>query len=1073
MKPALACLLLAALPLRAWAQTKPLDRIAVFVIYEPVTSPQDVETLRRVRPDLVCRGWFKWASSSNWANLAPFAKACRDLGIVLQGGITVAAVYPGENGMDAATFRDFATIDVVTGQPYRVGGENGWHHLSLYNPKVIAYLKADVRRQIDAGAEGIWYDEIEGYYDWNPTEGYDPYACAAFRDWLIRKYCAGQGWKEDDPRWKSVFGIDLSLYGGSIRNFDYRKHLLTTKGKDGRPLAADPPQGDPRAWASSPNPLYREWGFAWDRRAKGTFRFDTVAALFADLLADANRYAREKYRRKLINTYNHNGTARPGVEFLQPHNGAQPPLINGRLNARVSYLDYYEGTIRDAAEVCPGVPVVFFVDWPGETDRMAAMPRADQVHFFATYIPEAYAAGGEFALPVRGYTYVSREQGTLGYLCKLADFYREHFAWLRGSRPAEGTVDAPEGVAARLRLCDSGAALHLVNHRFDTRDVWPRTVHDVHVSLRWNGLTPAEAIAVSPDFAEQRPVQIRREGDRLTLIVPELTCSALVLLPKEGSLRRVTGRAADGAHLMAVGSRAMAAASDGRFTLWLPPNVKEIECLETGQRLPASGNLVFSAPPDSQPSTLNPQPAFASGLLLDAPGAPMRGAELWVGGRRFHTDTWGRYRIPLPAGASTQVLPPSPPESGTMEPAITIPLRAGFTAWQAVETQRPITAFETGDGGYWGNWPGRDPTTQRPNDPTTFEPVRLSRETRDGKPVLRCEFLPAGAAWCNVNSPRFDTRGMTEIEIVYAGDGTERAISATFQALGGKEAQHFYSISLPLKPTGGTARRFKLSDFRDEQGRAFNPEEPGAAAFQLSPGGSPQAAMTVRLQSARLLTSRTYDLVQMREGAPVQELWRADGEPFDGVDVENLRAGHQPLYGPPPKVAARHPLIRFDRLPEGFLVNWQNKDSGPVLAEGRLVPEGAFLRTTFPPGVSGWANVNFALPLDALRGHDGLIVRLRAVPAGQTVRFSLHVFPPNPGEFYMADVEGRARSVVPADGTDWEEFILPWNVFRADGRPFSFEGLRGLSFQVVRPDDPLKQPVTVDLQGMDLFDTQK
>ncbi len=54
-----------------------------------------------------------------------------------------------------------------------------------------------------------------------------------------------------------------------------------------------------KQWRDSPNLLFREWGYAWDRAAQGTFRFDTVALMLADLVEDANRYAREKYGRAL------------------------------------------------------------------------------------------------------------------------------------------------------------------------------------------------------------------------------------------------------------------------------------------------------------------------------------------------------------------------------------------------------------------------------------------------------------------------------------------------------------------------------------------------------------------------------------------------------------------------------------------------------------------------------------------------------------------------------------------------------------------------------------------------------
>jgi len=73
MNQGLSILLIAALfPMsKGEAQTRPMGQIRVFVIYEPVYTVADVDILSRVRPDFVCRGWFKWASSMRWKDLAP------------------------------------------------------------------------------------------------------------------------------------------------------------------------------------------------------------------------------------------------------------------------------------------------------------------------------------------------------------------------------------------------------------------------------------------------------------------------------------------------------------------------------------------------------------------------------------------------------------------------------------------------------------------------------------------------------------------------------------------------------------------------------------------------------------------------------------------------------------------------------------------------------------------------------------------------------------------------------------------------------------------------------------------
>ncbi len=1043
---ALAAVLLAVSPacLCAAPTAPTLAGVRVFAVYEPVFSQQDVELLARVRADFVCRGWFKWHHTPDWQRYAPLAQACRERGILLQGGITCAALYPGENGIDDATFRDFACGD-TRGQPFRYEHFSSgfdWYHLSLYNPRVIAMLKREVRLQLDAGAAGIWYDEVEGYYDWNPTEGYDPYACAAFRDWLIRKYCDGQGWSEDDARWRSQFGIDLARHGGSIRAFDYLRHLQTTPGRDGRPLADNPPQGHPRAWASSPNPLYREWGYAWDRKAAGTFRFDTVAALFADLLADADRHARDRHGRTLVSTYNHNGTARPGVAFLQPHNGAQPPLRHGRLDGRASYLRFYEDLIADAAGPCPGQPVVFFVDWPGETDRLVALPRADQTHFLSLYIPEAYAAGGEFALPLRGYSYVAARQGTLAALARLADFYRDLAPWLRGSRPAPAQPVPQERLTLRARVADCGTALHLVNHAFDTRDVWPLARSNLTVTLPWAGPAPEAAFAVSPDFPEQRPVPLALSEGRLTLTVGTLFRSAVVLLPLSGELRAVSGSAAEGAHLLDPQGRALAIARDGRFTLWLPPSADALECLETGERLPARDGAAFTPPPAG---------GFASGLLLDAFGIPLRHSEVAQGARRWHTDAWGRYRIPLAYLADGTLTVRT--QAGVTH---TLPARPGFTAWrlhpprtslgpaltQADEVPHgPQAAAERG--GFWANWANKERAP---------DALALAVETRAGRPALRCRFTPApGVTWANVNSPAFALDGADALEVTYCGDGTARAVAAVLHA-----HPRFYRHALPLSPAeGGATRRLALRDFRDAAGTAFDPSaQTQPVTFQLDPDARDGAPATVWLHDVSLL-----------HDTPARLLW-ARAEPFAEVDVDDLRAGHTP-QPPPPAAADRQALLRFASPQPQPLANWAGKGvpgETPQVTVTRVAPpDGApFLRVTFAAGECAWANANIPLPAAALRGRAGLVLRLRGAQHADDLALALHAARPEGGQgFYQTTAEA---------GEDWSDAVLPWGQFRrADGVPFDPAAAVWVNLQLCRPEGPLDRAVTVDLAAADIF----
>ncbi len=1031
-----ATLLLCVVQLPAGEPVKTIADVRVFAVYEPVFARQDVEILSRVHPDFVCRGWFKWHNTPDWQAYAPLAQACREKGILLQGGITLAALYPGENGMDDAAFRDFACHG-IDGKPFLCGPSNasGWYHLSLYNPKVIDYLKREVRLQIDAGAVGIWYDEIEGYYDWNPTEGYDPYACAAFRDWLIRKYCGGQGWREDDQRWQTEFNIDLTKHGGSIRTFDYLRHLQSTPGKEGKPLADNPPQGNPRDWAASANPLYREWGYAWNRKAQGTFRFDTVSAIFADILADADRYAREKYGRTLLSTYNHNGTARPGVAFQQPHNDIQPPLRKNRLDGRASYLAYYENLIADASEVCPGQPVVFFVDWPGETDRLTAMSRSDQTHFFSLYIPEAYAAGGEFALPLRGYSYVAVDQGTLACLARMADFYREYAPWLRGSHPAASQPQAPERLTVRVRTSACGTAVHIVNHAFSLRDVWPQPRTNLCVALAWNGPAPAAAFAISPDFPEQRPVPFALKAGRLTLDAGTVLCSSLVMLPNSNAHGLLSGRAATGTHILDPLGRALAVAQDGRFTLWLPSEGRDgsrfLECLETGERLPARDGVAFAAPPAG---------GFASGLLQDAFGIPARHVEIASGTQRWHTDAWGRFRVPRAWATDGQL-------AACTEPGTTNTFTPGtaFTARRFFAARRSIGDFSSSLDGYWANWQDKDRTPGV---------ITLTRESHLNQTALQCSFSPTPRVpWQNINSPSFQLSSASAVEVTYAGDGSPRTVYAVLHA-----AQRFYRAPLSLAAKDWTTQRFAFSEFRDDTGRAFDPSKnPGSVTFQLNPGNSVEQPATLWLRSVSLVSD-----------TPVKELWRSEAA-FDAVDVDNLRAEHRPQT-PPPVVASRQPLVRFTDTSRTLLANWEGKSTAstnPMVDIEHVAPADRppFLRVTLPAGECSWGNANIPLPAASLTGQDGLALRIRAKPSTETVALSLHAMSRERQSFYQTDCEV---------GEEWSELVLPWSEFRRDDQhAFQPSQASSVNLQIQRLSRSISQKIVIDIDLIDSFTTKQ
>ncbi len=814
----------------------------IYAIFEPVLSESDAELVGRLRPDLLCRGWFKWKDARDYAQDAAVVSASHAAGSLRQRRVPIPALYPDENGLDEATFLDYAT----RGPDGEIVPVAGWFHVALHNPAVREYIKGFVHRQIDAGADGIWFDEIEGIYGWM-HEGYDDYAIRAFADYLHRVCVEERGWAQDDPRFRTELGIDLARCGGDIRAFDYRQWLAETPGPDGAPLAADPWAGAWDAPWDSANPLYRLWGHAWrpDPRLADTFQARSVREFWAEFVRDAREYARERYGRELVVTCNENGTPRPYVDFQQPHDGALPQVrADGRLDTSYRALPWLDERLRLAEDVTPGKPVVQFVDWPGETDRLVALSREDTLAFLYTYIPEAYAAGALFAPPVRGYVYDCVREGVLPETAEVLDYLRRYDGLLfDGSRPSAATVDTGDpDIVARVRESDERVIVHLVDHR-------PVDIAPAGTPLRLRLPAPASRVwTVALHSPLERVLIPEERADAAYVDLPAFRYSALVVLERfaprlSGTVRDGYGRPVAGARVTHTGL--------GRTLLTDETGVYAFAGAEPGTLCVTCPGYAGVVGPGPDFTLRRDAPVALTGRFEDSLGCVAPLAEVsahWTGGSAtLVTDVAGAFSFLVPATKVTLI--------GT-EPS------TGATArlvLEAAEGMAPVTLRTSPPERWVGDfergplWTPNDSSRHAGGDPV-LHVARVNDGPHGDSRCMEVTFdgLRDGG-WANAYSSPVDLSRHDAIRLWYRGDGQPGDASLCLHAHG-DDGDRFFTFPLPLARNKWDDAVVFLSEFRHE-GRAPTEGELRSVSVQIAFAGTALRPATVRVWGVRAISA--------------------------------------------------------------------------------------------------------------------------------------------------------------------------------------------------------------------------
>lgn len=234
-----------------------IRRAVVYTVNEPTTGDEALDMARKVGSDVLIRGWFKWGTAPDWSKHAHLVPKAHSAGSLFGGGITCSALYEGESGLSPDEILAMATRG-PDGRLVDAWGEKNCRHGSLSSRKYLAFLLESCKRQVDAGADVFFMDEINAALQ--ADEGFDDASVADFREFLLDR-AAKQGWTADDPRWTSAYRVDLSdrsvVPDGTMRSFLYRDYLkklglTASPHSDRNPLAASwqefREERDDRAW---------------------------------------------------------------------------------------------------------------------------------------------------------------------------------------------------------------------------------------------------------------------------------------------------------------------------------------------------------------------------------------------------------------------------------------------------------------------------------------------------------------------------------------------------------------------------------------------------------------------------------------------------------------------------------------------------------------------------------------------------------------------------------------------------------------------------------------------------------
>ena len=511
----------------------PMDNVTVFAFSQVNPGEADPQVLD-LAPDISISGWQRWDRDGTRAGdyNTSFVKSCQAAGVRFIGGTTASVLFRDEAASDAE-FLDWATRDAAGSLTPRSSFHPPAYRASLANPSYREYLIGIGKLQIDAGVDGLFFDELNGDYQgvaYDNNEGFDDYHLADFSAFLISNLPPGADLRSRYG-WNPAYQTPRPQRPGQPQPaFNYRAYLAE------------------HDWSATPfapaNPLAAEWGRSTGNHPPANaanFVDQAEPYLYFRPIAMALRaYARQKYGRSLLLTSN---GIWPFTDFqsvgLYDYNSYGPgdsntdfcPLTSdGHLNGSVSLQSTLVNIRNLSAQTAPGALVALFIDWPTPLlDRYNALPLSEREDYWRMYAAEAYANGLFFAFHLRTTTGepTATQAGVMALFKSLAEFYRAHASLYHAVVPsaASASVTVP---GAMIAITDQASPnrriVHIVNHQYDGAFIAQSNV----VLTVDAAAAPTAVNLASPDLAKDEAVPFSWAAGKLTVTLPSLIAYDIV-----------------------------------------------------------------------------------------------------------------------------------------------------------------------------------------------------------------------------------------------------------------------------------------------------------------------------------------------------------------------------------------------------------------------------------------------------------------------------------------------------------------------------------------------------------------
>lgn len=455
-----------------------LDSIIVYGFSQSNCFSNADKQIIDFHPDINIRAWSKWQNEGT--EIADFNKNAIDKykqnRILIIGGLT-STVYFFSEAADSQEFLDMVTRDADNSLvPHSEIYSNAYRG-NLANPRFRQYIIKIAKVQIDAGVDGIFFDEANAGYSgssYDGNEGFDDYHQKDFNRYLLQKYpdftftqwCDTFKMDSSNCLKKDVSPEDLE------QNFNYRTYLQ----KNG--------------WSDSPlssiNPLAKEWGRAIQNRPaidRKTFLDKyTMEVYWKEIVTAVRDYSRNTYGKEILITSN---GIFPYVDFNcvglynynVDDNGSEAkyvPVKNNRLNGSVSLANIFRKLYQRNAAVSGSVPCVLFLDWP--TDMMSSyynFKPSEKMDYWRIYAGEAYAHGLFFSFHFRtsmGGDPTAKSSGIFDSLVNYAQFYKDHRELYQKAVLTDSIVQVSAAKVTASLTSQSERKrylIHLINHNYD------------------------------------------------------------------------------------------------------------------------------------------------------------------------------------------------------------------------------------------------------------------------------------------------------------------------------------------------------------------------------------------------------------------------------------------------------------------------------------------------------------------------------------------------------------------------------------------------------------------------------